>query len=678
MRLIVGGFIGILVGMLPVLAGPAASPHGQQALQQMPEVCQWTRIADLPNKVYFAAGAIVRNGDHETIYVHGGLSSLGPGLVKTQSDSYRLDLPPAGQSLRYLGQASKISPAGAEIKRWGHRGVAVNRPDGRAAVLWIGGADQEPEDPALPTATATRGVPTSPTPSPTEPPLLVRVPAGAPRTSRPASIYRTAVEANGQVFEFLPEAIGDGSINPVMDARSFARISAGADVFGGGGSGQEVVIIQGGISAQQQAPLESAYAQPLRMPLYDQQDTIGPLRTSQPLFGHSLNVMLPTSDAWVFGGAREGGKGQNLLYRLRTGADLRRDLRMLIVNPSGQRPPARLYHAATYDTSRRRLVVFGGLVEEGAALREAFNDSWFLSEDAGRTQWAPGPAFSRPLYGSTMVYSQDHKTPIFFGGQSEDQDPSNAVVALVCVLPTPTPTSTPTSTATSTRTPTATPTPTLTPSMTPEATATPTVSSTPTLSPTPSPSPTVTPHWSQYLPYVAKEKPPACAAQEAEPNDSLPGALQTPNLLTVMVWTCGWLHHGSADDKDNFLFSVDRPIDAYIYVRDLPPGFRYDLYLFRQWRGSPSRQPEFVRSSEEVAVANGPTPDPWRTIKNVTAALLPDYDYYAQLRYVATRDGSTHSPLDPPDPYEIRWWPIPTVTPAAEALLGPDHAWGHQ
>ena len=307
---------------------------------------------------------------------------------------------------------------------------------------------------------------------------------------------------------------------------------------------------------------------PLRLPLYDDRDINGPLRTSQPLFGHSLTTIHGSSDALIFGGAREGGSGQNLLYLLRTGADIRKDLQMSSISPSGQRPPARLYHAAAFDSERRRLVIFGGLVEEGKPIREALNDTWFLYDVAGRYQWSSGPPFSRPLYGSTMVYSEDHQTPIFFGGQSQDQDPSNGVFALICVPPTATPTATATRTATPTRTPTRTPTATLPPSATPTDTPSPTVTNTVTLTATPQATETPTPHWSAYLPYlhlpyVSKV---VCAAREMEPNDTLDAALQAPNRLLPLLWTCGWLRHVSADDKDNYLFQVDQPTDAYVYV----------------------------------------------------------------------------------------------------------------
>ena len=646
--------------LLPVSArqeGPAQSPG---------DICSWQKLGDLPNPVGFAAAAILVDGNREALYVHGGLTRLSTGQEKVLSDLSRWRLRPRGQALLPLDPPLNLQVVGSLPERWGHAAASIVYPNGASRLLLVGGADLPPgARRPTPTATPTRRL-NPPSATPTQ--AYMRAPAAGSRTDGPLA----GVEASGQVFEYQPETSGDGSLNTLIDHPGLARLWAGLAVFTDMPAGGDALMQFGGQKALDSDPEESAYG----FTAADPSSVFGPLRSGVPRYGHSTVVDPETGDILVFGGALSGGSGTYVVYRIRTAGGVRTRIPVEALSAQG-RPPARLFHAATYDVARRRMVISGGLGEDVATNVDVRRDTWFLQKEEAGYRWIQGPPAPANVYGATMVYSVDHRAPILIGGLTRYGDPSGDIHALICVPPTATPTPLPSSTATST--PTSSPTPTATSTASATETQSVTPSATLTTTPTTSPSATITPTGTRTssptpiarlaLPLVVLGTRLSCLKTEREPNNDLDQARSYQNQLEEGQWTCGWLGAPLADKKDNYRFEVAQARSVYIFLTDIPVGRRYDLRLYRRplFPEGQEGSIEGVRESEEgIPTPLPPGEAPWRGVKNVTARLYPGYAYYVQVVWVEAMP--TAVPLAPSGsmwasaaPYNLRWWELPDV-----------------
>ena len=82
--------------------------------------------------------------------------------------------------------------------------------------------------------------------------------------------------------------------------------------------------------------------------------------------------------------------------------------------PDGQGPPASNGAAAAYDRRRDRVVLFGGLTDQGAA-----GDVWELEGTTWRRANSVGPS---PRYGHTLTYDHHQARVLLFGGFGSDTD----------------------------------------------------------------------------------------------------------------------------------------------------------------------------------------------------------------------------------------------------------------
>jgi hypothetical protein len=84
-------------------------------------------------------------------------------------------------------------------------------------------------------------------------------------------------------------------------------------------------------------------------------------------------------------------------------------------------PAGRRNHAMAYDTTRRRLVLFGGF---GGDANTELNDTWYLAEDETGESWQAGPAAPSgpnglvPRQSPAMVYDAGADRLILLGGDS--------------------------------------------------------------------------------------------------------------------------------------------------------------------------------------------------------------------------------------------------------------------
>lgn len=81
-------------------------------------------------------------------------------------------------------------------------------------------------------------------------------------------------------------------------------------------------------------------------------------------------------------------------------------------------PPGRSRHMAAYDSTRRRMIVFGGRATAGNGNYQLFNDLWAL--DLEQEQWAELPAVSKPAarVNGALVFDAARDKLILFGGNS--------------------------------------------------------------------------------------------------------------------------------------------------------------------------------------------------------------------------------------------------------------------
>jgi len=90
-----------------------------------------------------------------------------------------------------------------------------------------------------------------------------------------------------------------------------------------------------------------------------------------------------------------------------------------VLNPTGSLPDARSFHSAIYDAARDRIVVFGGYGTGGI-----LNDVWSLSFASGGT-WAPLSATGTPpvaRYAHAALLDAPNSRMIVFGGSNGMQD----------------------------------------------------------------------------------------------------------------------------------------------------------------------------------------------------------------------------------------------------------------
>lgn len=85
------------------------------------------------------------------------------------------------------------------------------------------------------------------------------------------------------------------------------------------------------------------------------------------------------------------------------------------VTTTGTTPPGRWYHAATHDTARQRMLMFGG--ETNAPFSQRFNDVWAL--DLGTAQWSalsPSGTPPAPRVQPALAYDPASDRVVLFGG----------------------------------------------------------------------------------------------------------------------------------------------------------------------------------------------------------------------------------------------------------------------
>ncbi|MFI0608036.1 MAG: kelch repeat-containing protein [Anaerolineae bacterium] len=114
----------------------------------------------------------------------------------------------------------------------------------------------------------------------------------------------------------------------------------------------------------------------------------------------------------------------------------------------GARPQGRYLHAAAYDTTRRMMVVQGGIRVAGMSDSEnVLTDTWALDLSSVKARWVNLSATLKDLVGGAMIYPAHHAKPMQLGGRTQYKSRSAPVQtanrelsALGCrTAPTPTP-----------------------------------------------------------------------------------------------------------------------------------------------------------------------------------------------------------------------------------------------
>jgi len=127
----------------------------------------------------------------------------------------------------------------------------------------------------------------------------------------------------------------------------------------------------------------------------------------------------PSNRVTVFGGSLEGGGAANDVWVL-TGADGTGGTPTWSqLLPAGLGPAPRYDHTAVYDPSSNRMIVFGGLANDGFTV---FGDVWVLTNANGIggtptwNQLAPMGSAPATRLGHTAVYDPNSNRMVIFGG----------------------------------------------------------------------------------------------------------------------------------------------------------------------------------------------------------------------------------------------------------------------
>ena len=142
------------------------------------------------------------------------------------------------------------------------------------------------------------------------------------------------------------------------------------------------------------------------------------LSTAGPRLGYQSAIYDPAGRRMiVFGGAvQDGDYTTNDVWALSLGSDLQWSR----FSPSGALPPERACHAAVYDPNERRMVIFGGAHDRWGYTM--YNDSWSLFLDGPVPAWSLiSPLGSPPSARETpgIRDAQGNRTVIFGGSDVE-------------------------------------------------------------------------------------------------------------------------------------------------------------------------------------------------------------------------------------------------------------------
>jgi N-acetylneuraminic acid mutarotase len=132
---------------------------------------------------------------------------------------------------------------------------------------------------------------------------------------------------------------------------------------------------------------------------------LGPLPPAR--FGHAIVYDARAGAVLVFAGVvatTDGPSGDLWAYSTNRNA-------WMHLEPAGDRPAARIYPSAVYDTALKETIVFGGWT--GAS---AFNDTWSYDSLTERWTRASVTDAPRPRWGASMAYDPVTGTIVLFGG----------------------------------------------------------------------------------------------------------------------------------------------------------------------------------------------------------------------------------------------------------------------
>lgn len=141
----------------------------------------------------------------------------------------------------------------------------------------------------------------------------------------------------------------------------------------------------------------------------------------------------PTKRMIVFGGLPDASVNLNDVFWLQNASAVSRSESWQAVNPTGRKPDPRVGHAAVYDSTNSRMIVFGGGLGRSSPCE---NDVWVLSNangSAGTPAWintTPSGVAPAPRLFHTAVYDPNTNRMIIFGGADCFQTDYNDVWVL--------------------------------------------------------------------------------------------------------------------------------------------------------------------------------------------------------------------------------------------------------
>lgn len=174
----------------------------------------------------------------------------------------------------------------------------------------------------------------------------------------------------------------------------------------------------------------------------------GPKGGPQNLMGSTLVYEPLAKKVLAYGGSPDNNLAETRVFSLDLADPDLSKASWMALTVEGARPQGRYLHAAAYDTTRRMMVLQGGIRVGGMTDSEKVQtDTWALDLSTVTPRWVNLTATLRDLVGGAMVYPAQHGKPVQLGGRAQYksrtapvQTANRDVNALACrTAPTPTP-----------------------------------------------------------------------------------------------------------------------------------------------------------------------------------------------------------------------------------------------
>lgn len=356
----------LLVLLVPLASVGARNASAAPSTQGGPGLaCAWEKLAPQSPLIYYSATTYDSTG--RKAYSYGGINQAGQAVDNVSV----LDLSNADLSKARFVNASTVGS-----RRLSYGAAAAFRPAGDAsAVYFIGGAD----------------------------------PNGDGKNQVQVLTLKTNTWRN---------TVPSGSVDRIFSAAVHVP-------------GHDVIVVQGGTK---RCPLDGGMpaqgdcqGENLGTSFLKVDDATGELRFlpgpkggPQNLVGSTLVYEPLGRQVLSYGGSPDNNLAEARVFSLDLSDPDLSKATWKAMTVEGARPQGRYLHSAAYDTTRRMMVVQGGIRVAGMSDAEnVLTDTWALDLGSVTARWVNLNATLRDLVGGAMLYPAHHAKPMQFGGRTQ-------------------------------------------------------------------------------------------------------------------------------------------------------------------------------------------------------------------------------------------------------------------